>query len=920
MTSKFLDFDLPSNGDGSEGSPWNTLSGISVSSGDDLSMAGKGRETLAIDDGITYKQWVGKNPGILDGSDIMTTWTNYSGNVWQKTGVTTEPKILFVNDTKGTLEVDLSSLSADREWFWDSGTDILYLYWTAGDPDTTGDVVEAGQRAYSIYADAKTGFVVSGITAQRPYSRSIYVSGDTSGVFRDCVARDPAYQSLRVNAMGGGVLEFIDCTFSDGPEFSWYVSSHTGGTIILDGCDVSAATSYNVYLSTVTGGSFIIKNNKVHDGGNNGIRLNAANGSLADIRVEHNVVCSMADIAILLNSSNEIKLYRNSCYVNSSNCYITGTSTGAEVKGNVFYRTASFTVYQLVSGAEVGLLSDYNCFYNTGGNLINYDGVDYATLADYQSASNQDLNSISADPQLIDTTNKVFAPKYSSPCRNAGTWVPGSPATDIEGNPITPGSNVDIGAWEISWTRQDVWYVDSENGSDYNSGLTQSGAFKTVGKVEALQTAGTINAGDGVVWVDDSKWREQLDVASGISYRRSGTGTEKPIFDGSDIITGWAGPDGSGEYTVDLATEPLIVFKDNTKLDEGTISTLAAEEWGYDASEGTLYLGSNPAGHVVEAAQREYGVNIATKTGFVVSGVTTQKTNYIGTRVNGDCTGLVSAGVSRQNRYYDFVSGGMGSGVFEFKNCRGVGDTTRSVNVEIQSGGTIIVNGCDVSASASYNMYLNTITGGTLTVRNCKVHDGDADGIRLNGANGGLAAIRIEHNAVYGNNTDGSGITLAGSAGIVLSRNSCYGTRAQGYLSATSTGVEVNGNVFYRAAADKSYRILAGAEVGLQSDYNCFHSTGGNLIEYDGSDYATLPDYQHASNQDLNSINQDPLFVDAANKDFRLKSTSPCINAGTTISGAPSKDIDGTPVPRGGGTPDIGAHEHLGKVWNFWVH
>jgi hypothetical protein len=68
------------------------------------------------------------------------------------------------------------------------------------------------------------------------------------------------------------------------------------------------------------------------------------------------------------------------------------------------------------------------------------------------------------------------------------------------------------------------------------------------------------------------------------------------------------------------------------------------------------------------------------------------------------------------------------------------------------------------------------------------------------------------------------------------------------------------------------------------------------------------------------NIRQDPLFVDPANGDFRLQSTSPCIDAGTS-NGAPSQDTEGFPryddplVPNaGGGTEpyyDMGAYEYV---------
>lgn len=54
----------------------------------------------------------------------------------------------------------------------------------------------------------------------------------------------------------------------------------------------------------------------------------------------------------------------------------------------------------------------------------------------------------------------------------------------------------------------------------------------------------------------------------------------------------------------------------------------------------------------------------------------------------------------------------------------------------------------------------------------------------------------------------------------------------------------------------------------------------------------------------------DPLFVEAADKDFHLQASSPCIDKG--IDAGIAADPDGTAIPRGG-APDIGAFEFIDR-------
>jgi hypothetical protein len=159
-------------------------------------------------------------------------------------------------------------------------------------------------------------------------------------------------------------------------------------------------------------------------------------------------------------------------------------------------------------------------------------------------------------------------------------------------------------------------------------------------------------------------------------------------------------------------------------------------------------------------------------------------------------------------------------------------------------------------------LYSEYITPSDNTIKNSTFRD--------NGTGSGISGAPI---VVYGNNNlvfnniaiggHDYGILTKGS-NHKLYNNSVYNTPAEGIL-VVSSGTAVKNNIAYQTG---------GISGGTQS----------------------------------NNLTSNPGFVDAANKNFALQSSSPAINAGVLISEVTS-DIVGSPRPQGGAY-DIGAYEY----------
>ena len=161
----------------------------------------------------------------------------------------------------------------------------------------------------------------------------------------------------------------------------------------------------------------------------------------------------------------------------------------------------------------------------------------------------------------------------------------------------------------------------------------------------------------------------------------------------------------------------------------------------------------------------------------------------------------------------------------------------------------------------------------TATIVNNEIYDNSRFGIGIRDT----AAPSIVNNTIaYNRSSVGGGITVSQNVGIL--------------------SVAITNNVIV-----KNDRGLV-SEQGTPCDGNDYNDVWGHSLGNMSTNYIGFSAGAH-------EISQDPLFVNPENRDYHLRSSSPCIDAADSEK-APEEDLDGNPRPLGQGY-DMGAHEYI---------
>ncbi len=228
----------------------------------------------------------------------------------------------------------------------------------------------------------------------------------------------------------------------------------------------------------IDGASHIIVENNTLYNNNYGIEIGCENNgnvpnnpSANNILVRNNLIYNNTYTGIALGgfdypTSGKVEYARienNTCFNNDTENNYQGEmmisyTENSIIENNIFFTNNADNVLFISENDTNTLLLNFNLFYTPEGTeniVIEWNGTEYNTFADYKAATLQDANSLFANPLFVNSllTNPNLHIMATSPARNAGNPAfQETDGIDIDNEDRINESLVDIGSDEFYTT------------------------------------------------------------------------------------------------------------------------------------------------------------------------------------------------------------------------------------------------------------------------------------------------------------------------------------------------------------------------------------------------------------------------------------------------------------------------------------
>ncbi|MEY3898633.1 MAG: hypothetical protein RLZZ214_4155, partial [Verrucomicrobiota bacterium] len=507
-------------------------------------------------------------------------------------------------------------------------------------------------------------------------------------------------------------------------------------------------------------------------------------------------------------------------------------------------------------------------------------------------------------------------------------------------------------------------YYVATDGDDTHDGTTLATPLAT------LQTAiGKAAAGD-TIHVRGGTYRQQVTATTGGGTADAyltiqAYGDEKPVFKGSDQVTGWEHHEGAIWKKTGWTINSQQVFCNERYLQQiglphvsytpmhytpvGTgLADMVAGSFYYDATTATLYVwlheSSDPNVMMMEASTKKWVMGLGIP--FIHSkGLTFRHCNSSGGNPGGQGVLIGPDSIIEECdiQWCDFEG-------LELSNSsqalRCIISNNGDVGVGAGGSESFVIRGCTINDNnyRNFNPWwhaggLKIVAKAYGTVEENEISRNNACGIWFDGCNSEnpivirnnilrenakvAIFVEISRNALVYSNllliNPYAGICINGSDNTHCYHNTIGGTGGHAAISLDGvprTGFTLKNNQIFNNivfGSTAAYDLIipqdnGGDTQGNTSDYNCFFRTDGVLKLSNGRQtYSSLDTWRATTGFDLQSINADPRFNLTTADDYSTSTMSPVVDAGMDLPEV-TTDIRGQPRPQGAAS-DMGAFE-----------
>jgi pectin methylesterase-like acyl-CoA thioesterase len=623
---------------------------------------------------------------------------------------------------------------------------------------------------------------------------------------------------------------------------------------------------------------------------NGGLYISQSNSSpTQSALVANNIVRigidnSSKSLGLTITNSSYLGIYYNTVNITSNNkddvaFYCSGSNNiyvqnnNFAVRGNLGDKGSSLGMALFVTNSTL-TASDFNNYFSSGRYLASWNGTLCEELSGLRLANSMDVNSVSLFPAYRGGNQLT---SNSPLLDNKGTPI-AAVAVDISGNSRSE-STPDIGGYEYTST------IEPLNG---HYTVSQAGAFTTLDSfTEALMEFGI--SGNVVFEMVSETYTGNISLKDIPGAGENSWVTVRPASGEKPIITSIQ--DVANNYIVKLNGTDYITFENLTFSSGGTTySTI----FRIEGNSRHIHILNNVFNGVSSNSDDWTNKSsISVPTDQIVNDLlikdNTFNNNSYGVYFGGQ-TNYPHSNIRVENNLFNQQY----RQIYFYRTSRPLiaGNDLRN---GIKAG--IHLYECYVDANIVRNKVFSQQTGflgiyiqstnGTPAFRGLVANNF----VGINSSSSNSFCIKLDYTNDYRIFYNSTLITGTGNG-------SAFDVYLGGNISVMNNAFTNLGTSTYTYRTQNSTAIV-------QSNYNNFYSTSSKNIWYNNADYATLSAYSTASNIDLNSIADDPLYTSST--DFHLQSSSTLIGKAMPLADVLTDfDLE----ERDPATPDVGADEY----------